>query len=130
ITTKKGQDGRVTVNVNSKISASWANKLPEAQTEFGNGFYSSNGAFSDISYNSWGKKIPADSTIYDNIGNFFRTGVIYDNNVNVSAGTKNSNFYLSGSNYKQTGIVPNTDYDKTTFRFNGEQKYGHLTVDV
>lgn len=130
ITTKQGKAGRVTVNVNSKISTSWANKLPEAQTEFGPGFYSSNGAFSDISYESWGKKIPADSAIYDNIGNFFRNGAVYDNNVNVSGGTENSNFYLSGSNYKQAGIVPNTDYDKTTFRFNGEQKYGHLTLNA
>ncbi|MGH7240013.1 MAG: TonB-dependent receptor domain-containing protein, partial [Candidatus Saccharimonadales bacterium] len=69
-------------------------------------------------------------TIYDNIGNFFQNGVVYDNNVNVSGGTKNSTFYLSGSNYKQSGIVPNTDYDKTTFRFNGEQKYGNLTLDA
>lgn len=129
ITTKKGQAGKVTVNFNSKISTSWANKLPEPQTEFGVGSYSSNGVLNNISYDSWGPKIPADSTIYNNIGNFFQHGVVYDNNVNVSGGTQNSNFYLSGSNYKQTGIVPNTDYEKTTFRFNGEQKYGHLTVD-
>ena len=37
ITTKKGAEGRVTVNVTSKISTSWADKLPEAQTEFGPG---------------------------------------------------------------------------------------------
>ena len=32
ITTKKGAEGAVKVNVNSKVSTSWANKLPEAQT--------------------------------------------------------------------------------------------------
>ena len=80
-------------------------------------------------YNSWGPKIPADSTIYDNIGNFFQHGIIYDNNVNVSGGSKNGSFYLSGSNFKQTGIVPGTDYDKTTFRFNGEQKYGAFDIE-
>ncbi len=37
ITTKKGAEGTVTVNVTSKISTSWANKLPEAQTAFGHG---------------------------------------------------------------------------------------------
>ena len=130
ITTKQGKDGKVTVNFNSKISSSWANKLPEAQTEFGPGIYSSNGVLNDITYNSWGPKIPADSTIYDNIGNFFQHGIVYDNNVNVSGGSKNGSFYLSGSNFKQTGIVPSTDYDKTTFRFNGEQKYGRLTVNA
>ena len=35
---------------------------------------------------------------------------------------------MSASNYDQTGIVPKTGYNKTTVRFNGEQKYGRLTV--
>lgn len=130
ITTKQGKEGKVTVNINSKVSTSWANKLPEVQSEFGPGTYSSNGVLNDISYNSWGPKIPSDSTIYDNIGNFFQNGTVYDNNVNVSGGNKNGTFYLSGSNFKQTGIVPSTDYNKTTFRFNGEQKYGRLTLNA
>jgi len=130
ITTKKGAEGRATVNVTSKISTSWADKLPEAQTEFGPGSVSSNGVVTTDSYNSWGPKIPSDSTIYNNIGNFFQNGLIYDNNVNVSGGTKTGSFYLSGSNFKQTGIVPGTGYDKTTFRFNGEQKYGRLTLNA
>lgn len=131
ITTKKGAEGRVMVDINSKISTSWANKLPQVQTEFGPGVYSNNGVLNtDGVYSSWGEKIPADSTIYDNIGNFFRHGLVYDNNVNVSGGSKNGSFYLSGSNYNQTGIVPGTGYDKTTFRFNGEQKYGKLTLNA
>jgi ferric enterobactin receptor len=131
ITTKQGQEGRTTVNFNSKISTSWADKLPEVQSEFGPGTYSSNGVLNtDGVYNSWGPKIPADSTIYDNIGNFFRQGAIYDNNVNVSGGSKTGSFFLSGSNFKQTGIVPGTDYGKTTFRFNGDQKYGGLTLNA
>ncbi|MGZ3850012.1 MAG: SusC/RagA family TonB-linked outer membrane protein [Flavisolibacter sp.] len=131
ITTKKGAEGRVTVNVNSKVSTSWANKLPEPQTEFGPGSYASNGVLTTNGvYSSWGPKIPADSTKYNNIGNFFQHGIIYDNNVNVSGGSKNGSFYLSGSNFKQTGIVPSTGYDKTTFRFNGEQKYGPLTLNA
>lgn len=129
ITTKKGAEGRVTVNATSKISTSWANKLPEVQTVFGPGTYATNGVFTkDGIYDSWGEKITASEKVYDNIGNFFQNGLIYDNNINLSGGTKNSSFYLSGSNFKQTGIVPNTGYDKTTFRFNGEQKYGRLTL--
>jgi TonB-linked SusC/RagA family outer membrane protein len=131
ITTKKGAEGKVTVTGTSKISTSRPNKLPEAQTVFGPGIYASNGVLNTTNtYSSWGPKIPADSTIYDNIGNFFQHGLIYDNNVNVSGGSKNGSFYLSGSNFKQTGIVPGTAYDKTTFRFNGEQKYGRLTLNA
>ncbi|MES2332835.1 MAG: SusC/RagA family TonB-linked outer membrane protein [Bacteroidota bacterium] len=131
ITTKKGADGVAKVNSTNKISTSWANKLPEVQTTFGNGTYSSNGVLNNTSsYSSWGNKLTPTDQVYDNIGSFFRTGVIYDNNVNVSGGSKNGSFFLSGSNFKQTGIVPNTSYGKTTFRFNGEQKYGGLTLNA
>ena len=131
ITTKKGAEGKVTVNATSKISSSWANKLPEAQTVFGPGGYASNGVLNTTNtYSSWGPKVSSTDTIYDNIGNFFQHGLTYDNNVNVSGGSKNNSFYLSGSNFKQTGIVPGTAYDKTTFRFNGEQKYGRLTLNA
>lgn len=131
ITTKKGAVGSVKVNVTSKVGTSWANKLPDAQTEFGPGAYSVNGVFSDInSYTSWGEKITSADTLYDNIGDFFGNGMMYDNNVNVAGGSKNGSFYLSGSNFKQTGIVSSTGYDKTTFRFNGEQKYGNLALNA
>ncbi len=130
ITTKKGKEGTVKVDFTSKISTSWANKLPEVQTEFGPGTYSTSGVLNTTNvYDSWGEKITSEP-LYDNIGNFFRNGLIYDNNVSVSGGTKNSSFYLSGSNFNQTGIVPNTKFDKTTFRFNGEQKYGRLTLNA
>jgi TonB-linked SusC/RagA family outer membrane protein len=130
ITTKKGAEGTVKVDFSSKVSSSWANKLPETQNEFGRGFYSTNGVFSDQTYNSWGDKIAAGTALYDNIGDFFHNGTVLDNNVSVSGGSKNGSFYLSGSNFNQTGIISKTGYDKTTFRFNGEQKYGRLTVDA
>ncbi|OQP58716.1 SusC/RagA family protein [Niastella vici] len=140
ITTKKGAEGMIKVNVNSKVITSWANKLPEAQTAFGNGLYASNGVFNNITptlnaasvpqFNSWGQKLTSADTVYDNIGDFFQHGIVYDNNVNVSGGTKNSSFYLSGSNFNQTGIIRRTGYNKTTFRFNGEQRYGRLTLNA
>ncbi|MDE5808799.1 MAG: SusC/RagA family TonB-linked outer membrane protein [Muribaculaceae bacterium] len=127
ITTKKGAEGTVKVNVSSKVTASWVNKLPEAQTEFGRGYYETNGVFSDQTYNSWGKKI-TDEPIYDNIGNFFETGAVFDNTVSVSGGSKNTSFFLSASNYNQGGVVPKTGYNKNTFRFNGEQKVWRFTL--
>ena len=128
ITTKKGSEGTVRVDYNGRVSTSWANKLPEVQKKWGRGSYSTNGVYTDQTYDSWGKAIEDGETLYDNIGNFFQNGVILDNNVSVSGGTKNSTFFLSLSNYDQTGIVPETGYDKTTVRFNGEQKYDRLTV--
>ena len=128
ITTKKGAEGTVRVDYNGRVSTSWANKLPEVQKTWGRGSYSTNGVYTDQTYASWGKAIEPNETLYDNIGNFFQNGVIFDNNVSVSGGSKNSTFFLSLSNYNQTGIVPKTGYNKTTVRFNGEQKYNRLTI--
>ena len=128
ITTKKGAEGSVNVNVNSKLSTSFVGKTPEAQTVFDRGSYSSNGVLNTDTYSSWGQKIAAGTPVYDNIDGFFQSGIIWDNSVNVSGGHKNGSFFLSASNYDQQGIVRETGYNKTTVRFNGEQKYGKLTL--
>ena len=128
ITTKRGKEGSVKVDFGSKFSTSWANKLPEQQTQFGRGFYQQNGAFTDLTYNSWGQPISSGTKLYDNIGDFFQSANIYDTNVSISGGTKNGTFFVSASNYNQGGIIPKTGYNRNTFRFNGEQKYGRLTV--
>jgi TonB-linked SusC/RagA family outer membrane protein len=126
ITTKKGNEGTVRVNLTSKVTSSWANRLPEQQSVYGRGYYNQAGVFSDYTTNSWGDEISG--TVYNNIDDFFQGGAMYDNNLSVSGGSKNGTFFLSVSNFDQTGIVPTTDYKKSTFRFNGEQKYGILTV--
>lgn len=130
ITTKKGAEGSVKIDYTGKVSASFATKLPETQKLFGRGAYSDNGVFNDQTYSSWGKAYDGSETLYDNIGNFFRTGAVLDNNISISGGSKNQSFFLSLSNYDQQGIVRKTGYDKTTVRFNGEQKYGKLTVSA
>lgn len=126
ITTKKGSEGPVKVDFNSKYSYSWTGILPELQGVYGRGFYNQAGVFSDFTTQSWGN--PITGTVYDNVGNFFQGGNVYDNSLSISGGSKSNSFYLSASNFNQTGVVPMTSYDKTTFRFNGEQKYGILTV--
>ncbi|MCR5709169.1 MAG: SusC/RagA family TonB-linked outer membrane protein [Bacteroidales bacterium] len=138
ITTKKGKDGVVEVNFNSKYVTSWARTLPAVQNQFKRGYMedtnSADGKLlssvqNDKSYNSWGEKY--NGPWYDNVGNFFQTAGTWDNNVSVSGGTKTGNFFLSASNFNQKGIVPGTGYDKTTFRFNGEQKFLKIfTVSV
>ncbi len=131
ITTKRGAEGATSVNYSTRLSTSFANKLPEVQTEFGVGSYAINGTFDDLnSYSSWGKKLTPTTPVYDNIGTFFQNAGVFDNNINVSGGSKTGTFFLSASNFDQSGIVPNTGYNKTTFRLNGQQKYGKLTVDA
>ncbi|MEG0517807.1 MAG: SusC/RagA family TonB-linked outer membrane protein [Bacteroidales bacterium] len=128
ITTKKGAEGVVRVNVSSKYTYSWVNSLPEQQSIYGRGQYNVSGILEkeDGTTSSWGEKI--DGTIYNNVEDFFQGGSVWDNSVSISGGGKNNSFYLSASRFDQTGIVPTTGYDKTTFRFNGEQKIGIFKV--
>ncbi len=126
ITTKRGSEGPVKIDFNSKYSYSWTGILPELQGVYGRGFYNQTGVFSDYTTSSWGN--PITGTVYDNVGNFFQGGNVFDNSLGISGGSKNNSFYLSVSNFNQTGVVPSTGYDKTTFRFNGDQKYGKLTI--
>lgn len=130
ITTKKGKDGVVEVNLNAKYITSWARTLPEVQNQFQRGYIEEVNDAAGVlqsatqnpkSYNSWGTEY--NGPWYDNIGDFFKTAGTWDTNLSVSGGTKNGNFFLSASHFNQDGIVPGTGYDKTTFRFNGEQKF-------
>ncbi len=139
ITTKKGKEGAVEVNLSTKYISSWAKWLPKVQTKYKRGFledqYDANGnytgtSFNDFSYNSWGEKMTASDPVYDNISDFYQNSGVVDTNLSVSGGTKQGSFYLSGSYYDQDGIIPTTGYTKTTFRFNGEQKFKIFTFNA
>lgn len=130
ITTKKGNtDGATEVTFNTRFTTSWVNRLPELQETYKRGRYNDLGNLEqDWVMSSWGEKYGNTDKVYDNIGNFFDNGASYDNTLTVSGGNKAGSFFLSISRFDQDGIVPNTGYDKTTFRFNGDRKYGNLTV--
>jgi TonB-linked SusC/RagA family outer membrane protein len=53
---------------------------------------------------------------------FFQTGTSYNNAINIVGGNDQSNFYMSFSDFRQTGIVPNNDYKKNTFKISGESR--------
>jgi TonB-linked SusC/RagA family outer membrane protein len=55
----------------------------------------------------------AQVTPYDNMNNFFRTGVNTRNNISISGGDKTSNFRFSLSDTRERGIVPNNSFAKT-----------------
>lgn len=129
ITTKKGQSGKVTASVNSRYTTNWVNKLPKQQGTYKQGSYYS-GTFTDQTTTSWGDKFAPGEAVYDNMGDFFQHANAYDNSFSVSGGSNTGNFYLSGSNLNQSGIVPTTDYLRSTLRFNGEQKIGIFTFGV
>lgn len=129
ITTKKGAEGRTEISVNSRFLSNWQNGLPEQQSIYKQGSYY-NGTFTDQTSRSWGDKFQPGETIYDNMGDFFKTAHATDNSLNIAGGNQNGNFFLSASNLDQSGIVPTTNYKRSTVRFNGEQKAGIFTFGI
>ncbi len=53
---------------------------------------------------------------------FFETGMMVNNSLNVSGGNDVSNFYISLSDMSDKGVVPNNEVRRNTFRINGETK--------
>ena len=132
ITTKQGKEGAVEVNLNAKYTTSWVHKLPEQQKTYARGYYTSdeneNAVLQDYTTQSLCAKISeTGGQWYDNVGNFFENSGAWDTNLSIAGGNRNGKFFLSGSFYDQDGIIPTTGFTKTTFRFNGEQKWKMLT---
>jgi TonB-linked SusC/RagA family outer membrane protein len=59
-------------------------------------------------------------TPVNNQDKFYQTGKTWDNNLSISAGSKNSSFYLSVGNYQQDGIIPNNEFDRTSLKLTSE----------
>jgi len=74
---------------------------------------------------SWGPLISSVPGLvaYDNVKNFYQTGVTNNYNLALSGGGENGNFRASFGHLDQTGIVPNTSLKKTSFNANSEYKF-------
>ncbi len=137
ITTKsgKGAGKGLNIEVSSSVGLSTVNKLPDLQTSFSQGIggaYSGNirswGApVGDLSLDADGNIVPAsDETatgaavpIYNNAEDFFQRGVQFKNFVSLSGGSDRANYYVSFGDDRITGIIPGTDYNKTTVALRG-----------
>lgn len=57
----------------------------------------------------------------------FRTGTYIDNNLSISGGNDKGNFYLSVGDLRQKGIINGqSDYNRTTLRFNSERRFNDI----
>lgn len=127
ITTKKGEEGEVRVNISSSVGFEEVNQYPEFQTVYGQGF---GGVYNpDSFWPNWGpsmdeiREIDPDAQFYDIWRDAMRTGVQYDNSFNISGGNEKANFYTSISNLDQEGIIPFSNWGRTSARLNGELKF-------
>lgn len=115
ITTKKGSEGASQVTFSTNTTFDKAFCLPEYQNT-----YDSN----------WAKPKGGMKT-YDNLGDFFSTGVTTINSLTLSTGNQKAQTYFSYSNTYGKGIIDNNKLNKhnITFRETGKFFNDKLTLD-
>jgi len=104
ITTKSGKAGLKSVEFSSNIVFDKTTFLPKFQNSYGR---------SEESTSSWGNRnsIPA----YDNVSDFFQTGIIGNNTISISSGHEKTQAYFSYANSTARGIMENTHLSKHNF---------------
>ncbi|MBI5914504.1 MAG: SusC/RagA family TonB-linked outer membrane protein [Bacteroidetes bacterium] len=68
------------------------------------------------------RAIPVPYKNHDFINNFFDTGTLVENSLNISAGGDNSSVNASASHMDNTGIVPTSKSSRTSIAFGGSSK--------
>jgi TonB-linked SusC/RagA family outer membrane protein len=141
ITTKKGEVGDVRVNFSHSISREDIVNTPDYQNVFGPGF---GNEFNPNSFwPAWGNAFADHPThtqnvngvptqfpmqYYNNWKNSMETGIGVNNAINISGGTRNTTFYTSVSDSRNSGVIPNNDWNRTSVRLNGTARTGALTM--
>ncbi|HRI24454.1 MAG TPA: SusC/RagA family TonB-linked outer membrane protein [Ferruginibacter sp.] len=129
ITTKKGKQGKATVRYGNSFRWEKLYRFPEIQTTYGRGtagIADPNAVVNPFAsgnvYAYFGPKYKEGTQLYDNIGNFFRTGFSQKHTVDVEGGGDITTYRLSGSYFNQEGVIPNTGYEKLTVGLTGSAK--------
>ncbi|MBV4356437.1 SusC/RagA family TonB-linked outer membrane protein [Pinibacter aurantiacus] len=139
ITTKRGKDNRLTVDVNSNTMFTLGYlAIPKTQTSYGHGL---NGKIATDYV--WGPKLdiggtavqwnpitkqnedmPLVSSGKDNLKNFMETGLVTNNSISVTQGGKNG-FFRAGLNHiYNKGQFPNQKLNILNYTMSGELKAG------
>lgn len=117
ITTKSGKGGKPAFSFKTSYSFDDVVTKPSIQTMYGNG---NNGAFTPT-VNTWGPRIEGIPT-YNPYDVFFRTGHQAQNSFTFSGGSENATYFTSIANSTQDGIVPNSEYGRTSIKLSGTLK--------
>src|SRR5690606_14982403 len=120
----------VDITLSSSVNFQNVTGFPELQNKYGQG---ANNDFNPESSNSWGPAFGGDLTEVttaqnelvpyqaypNNVRDFFQTGRIIQNALNLNAGDKDRNVSASLSSTFQDGIIPGTRYVRNSFQIAG-----------
>lgn len=128
ITTKRGTEGPARVNFSAKYGVQQIPKRWDMMD---------NVEFADMQRrqyrNSGMEPLPSVSDSFDPSVNTdwqeetIRTGDMQDYNLSLSGGSENSNFLVSGSYFKNTGVLIGHEFERGALRINTSTKKGRVT---
>ncbi len=133
ITTKSGKANKgLGVTISGSVSAETVFMRPEMQTTFGQG---SDGAFNNESRESWGPLIEGQTVTkwdgsssplayYDNVANYFKTGINLTESVSLSQQYGSTGIYASFNRMDDHSKIPGADYSRTNMMLRGTSKFG------
>ena len=142
ITTKSGsaKASQFSMTLNSSLNFETLARLPEYQNTYGNGvnfdYQNANGSwgprfdsmdsiatwpgYSDAF--GWGDSIPYVAQP-DNVKDLFKTGMVYENSLNIQSGTENSSYNFTISDLRNTGYIPNSSFNRTSLSMGGNVRF-------
>ncbi len=142
ITTKSGNANAkdFSMTLNSSVNFESLARLPEYQNTYGNGvnfdYANANG--------SWGPRFDSrdsiatwpgyaetfgwsDSIPYiaqpNNVKDLFKTGMVFENSLNIQSGTENSSYNFTVSDLRNTGYIPNSSFNRTSISMGGKMRF-------
>jgi TonB-dependent SusC/RagA subfamily outer membrane receptor len=128
VTTKSGKAGKTTFNYKTSYSVDDVYRRPPLQKKYGRG---TGGLYVANDLRSDGPPIPAGEQAYDQWDELFETGHQFQNNFSFSGGNEKATFFGSLGRMDQTGVLPNSEYERTNIKFAGSLKAtDRLTLDA
>jgi len=162
ITTKRGAtDSKVKVSYSGTATVSNILRVPQFQDKFGQGWpllnqagtrepgLGENGSWGpalDGMMRKWGAPLDVDgfysatgtqrvkpfAFVKNNLRDFYENGLELNNNLSITAGSKNASFIITYNNLSSDGILPtNVDkYSRNTFSVRGDATYKNFSANV
>ena len=119
ITTKKGRKGVGRISYTSNTRFEKIYRFPETQNVYQRG---SAGLNATTGTSAFGTKYAPGTKLYDNVGDFFQTGISNQHNLSFDSGNEKGTYRLSFANLDQSGVVPNTAYNRLNLSINSTAK--------
>jgi TonB-linked SusC/RagA family outer membrane protein len=118
ITTKKAKTNKFGFQYDNSFRVQEVTRFPEVLETYAPGLNGVAGS----RFGRFGPAYPAGTTLFDNVGNFFRTGTAQTHNIGMDFGVGESKFRASGSFFDQKGVVPNNDFRRFNARISNTTK--------